>query len=270
MALIYIGSCSKGTKIKKPPVTPAPAPIATCPITNNLCLNGCCPVGAPQNNFLVDHSIYYLSSNRTTKFADWVAYKVVASNLTGPSRDRNWMQDPAIPPEYTLSPDDYTDANATCGYDRGHQAPLSDFSNNPAWNNANYLSNITPQKSILNQNAWNNLENAERKLVSKYSNVYIVTGPYYTSTGPVMCPLPKSHLPTVIPNGYWKVITVSQEGSNNITAAFQFEQNTPKNDKYCTHLSNLSQVEEKSHLNTLPNSAPQNTDNSTLIKALGC
>jgi endonuclease G len=53
------------------------------------CLKGC-PTGAPVANMVVARSIYALSNNPVTKFSDWVAYKVTAANLSGPTRGRNW------------------------------------------------------------------------------------------------------------------------------------------------------------------------------------
>ena len=41
----------------------------------------------------------------------------------------------------------------------------------------NYLSNITPQLSKLNQGAWKELETAVRKLSATGADVWVVTGP---------------------------------------------------------------------------------------------
>lgn len=89
-------------------------------IENDLCLYGC-PTGTNEDNFLVDHQILILSSNRQTKFSDWISYKVIRENLIGDSTSRYWKQDPNIPNEYTFIPDDYQGAYSACDYDRGHQ-----------------------------------------------------------------------------------------------------------------------------------------------------
>lgn len=219
-------------------------------IKHNLCFNNNCPVGASEDNYLVDHDIFILSSNRITKFADWVGYKIDYANLNGPSRHRTWMQDPLINSEDTLSPNDYDGAAATCGYDRGHQAPLGDFTNNSSWSNTNYLSNITPQLADLNQGAWNSLEIAERKLASKYGQIYVVTGPYYQNKD--MCKLPKSKTNEVIPNGYWKVISVIDDNGNEEHIAFAFKQETKRKDSYCNHIVELDSLNELTSLNILP------------------
>ena len=106
-------------------------------------------------------SIYVLSSNDTTKLADWVAYRVTEETI-GATAARKWKADPALADAETLEPDDYRDANAAHGTHRGHQAPLASFTSTADWETRNYLSNITPQKSDLNQGPWKGLENAVR------------------------------------------------------------------------------------------------------------
>ena len=110
---------------------------------------------------MVVRSIYVLSSNDTTKLADWVAYRVTEETI-GATAARRWKADPALADAETLEPDDYRDANAAHGTHRGHQAPLASFTSTADWETRNYLSNITPQKSDLNQGPWKGLENAVR------------------------------------------------------------------------------------------------------------
>ena len=73
-----------------------------------LCLHGC-PAGSPATNDVVVRGIYVLSSNDTTKFADWVAYRVTGATI-GPTAARRWKANPALAEDETLEPDDYTDA----------------------------------------------------------------------------------------------------------------------------------------------------------------
>ncbi len=53
-------------------------------IQSDHCLHGC-PSGSPATNKVIIREIYILSANGTTKFADWVAYKVTAETI-GPSQ----------------------------------------------------------------------------------------------------------------------------------------------------------------------------------------
>src|SRR3990167_3884724 len=131
------------------------------------CLHGC-PTGAPASNDLIVREIYTLSSNDSTHLADWVAYRITPETI-GPTNTRTWRADPWLDDSETLEPEDYTRAPAELGIDRGHQAPLATFTGTSSWRDTNYLSNITPQSSDLNQGPWLALENAERELVRSRS-----------------------------------------------------------------------------------------------------
>ena len=83
------------------------------------------PTGTDATNDLVFRSCYVLSSNDTTKFADWVAYRLSLTELGGEvALDRNFKSDPLIDPDETIEFADYRGANAAFDYQRGHLAPL--------------------------------------------------------------------------------------------------------------------------------------------------
>ena len=150
-----------------------------------------CPLGTPPTNDLIIRDIYALSSNDNTKFADWVAYKLTPDMLEGTPKTRNWKTDPWLDDNETLEPNDYKDISSA-NYDRGHQAPLADFKGTQFWEQANFLSNITPQSNELNQGPWEKLEEFERKMAKKFSLVYVLTGPVYNIEMP---PLPSADEP---------------------------------------------------------------------------
>ena len=84
------------------------------------------PTGTDATNDLVFRSCYVLSSNDSTKFADWVAYRLSLTELGGEvALDRNFRSDPLIDPTETIEDADYRRANAAFGYQRGHLAPLA-------------------------------------------------------------------------------------------------------------------------------------------------
>lgn len=240
--------------------------VVTSPVS--LCFNGVCPTGTPNSNYLIDHDIYVLSSNVTTKFADWVSYKVVESNLDGSNNSRVWKTDPCIAQGDTLSADDYKGAFKACGYDRGHQAPLGDFTNSPFAANANYLSNITPQEAKLNQGGWERLEKAERNLSKTYKDIYVLTGPYYDKNNK-MCPLPAASVEVVIPSGYWKVIVAMDDSTKEHTyVAFLFgQQSHSKN--YCNYITDLSYIQKITKLQLFPH-YNRFVNPHKLLKALKC
>lgn len=236
------------------------------PIYDALCLNYFCPAGANVENEHADHGILILSNNRITKFADWVAYIVDPKNLGGKSVDRHWHQDPDLNPDNTLSPRDYKGAAAKLKTDRGHQAPLGNFSTTHPLiqSTANYLSNITPQKANLNQGPWNNLEQQERVAAKNIGQLHVVTGTIYRNQD--QAKLPKSRQHHVIPTDYFKVIASNRKGIFKIST-FIMPQSASHNDSHCTYKSSISEIEKLTNMTILPNSPPAQ---GNLDKELGC
>ncbi len=232
---------------------------------STLCFEDSCPNGAPSSNFIADHHIFILSANINTLFADWVAYKVESQNLDGPSRSRYWKKDPLLPSGYTLEPDDYKDAHATEGYDRGHQAPLAAFSNTAYWSETNYLSNITPQKSELNQGPWNQLESKVRDLARKYGSLYVITGTLYQSPMPA---LPNAQYNHEVPSAYWKVILLDHDNTLE-TASFIMPQTAKRSDSYCSYASDINNVQAETKLSLFP-STPSVIKPASLLSEFGC
>ncbi len=76
------------------------------------------PLGSPPSNDLIIRDLYALSSNDTTKFADWVASYLTCHEVDGDlDLERNWKNDPWLDPSETLeakptSQDDYRGATA--------------------------------------------------------------------------------------------------------------------------------------------------------------
>jgi endonuclease G, mitochondrial len=221
------------------------------------CSRGC-PDGAPASDEEVRHAFYTLSNNPTTKFADWVAYIVDPDLIGGPDRPRNWKADPELDDAVTLEPDDY-DSISDIGMDRGHQAPLESFTRSPAWPEANYLSNITPQNANLNRGRWARLEAAERDLAqARDAVVYVVTGPLYEEDAGE---LPNADEPHRIPSGYWKAVSMRSGGA----LGFIFSQ-APEEGGYCARVVPLSVIEERSGLDIFPavSANPPEMDHSEL------
>lgn len=226
----------------------APAPLFAAPaeIHTFHCLHGC-PMGAAETNDLVVREIYTLSSNDLTKFADWVAYRVTKDSI-GPSRGRAWAPDPWLAQEETLETGDYDGANRTLRTDRGHQAPLASFSGTPHAADTNFLSNITPQRSDLNQSSWMHLETAERDLAKTGAIVHVLTGPLYEQP---MTALPGADEPHRVPSGYWKVVAVENGGGTKLSA-FIFDQGTERGAAYCEQRKPLEEIERRALLKLFP------------------
>jgi endonuclease G, mitochondrial len=221
---------------------------------DSICLAGC-PRGAPAANRLIRRKNFAFSNNGNTKFADWVAYVVTPSRF-GPPRQRNWRADPGIPTSETLEPEDYRGAHATIGTDRGHQVPLASFSATQEWRATNYLSNITPQKSALNQGPWARLEKAIRRLAksSVHEIVYVATGPIYEK---IMPSLPNADETHSVPSGYWKVVAMSGPGGLE-AVGFVMDQDLSRAADFCAapQRINLSRLVGRVGLRLFPDLDP--------------
>jgi len=207
------------------------------------------PEGTPGTNNLIARNIYILSSNKDRKIADWVCYRLDIKTIDGNVKTtRNWKADPLLLDQETLEPPDYKDASKILKMDRGHQAPLGSFKGTPYWQETNYLSNITPQKSDLNQGPWRILEERVRDLVRKGNVIWVMTGPLFERAMPA---LPSADEPHQIPSGYWKIISVqnSTDLADIKIGAFIFDQETTRKSSIHDHQVTVDEIENRSGLN---------------------
>lgn len=224
------------------------------------CLDGC-PAGAPGLDDIVVREIYTLASNDLTKLADWVAYRVTPDSI-GKSGERKWRADPWLDPSETLEPEDYEGANAALKVDRGHQTPLASQSGTPFAADTNYLSNITPQGSALNQGPWQRLEAAENQLVTRDRlALYVLTGPLFERVVP---PLPGADERHRVPSGYWKVLRTL----DGRMSAFIMDTSAAREFDYCATRVTLDEVELRTRLELFPRLPVRRF--AKLDVALGC
>ena len=234
-----------------------------------------CSVGCPAGGDAITlyRQAYTLNNNGSTKFANWVAYKITkASPAIG--RPRKWKTDPDVPAGETLNPVDYNGASVALKMDRGHQANLASMGGVSDWQTLNYLTNITPQKADLNQGAWARLEDQERSL-SKAADVdvvYVATGPLYERR---IGSLPGTNKVHTIPSGYWKVIFAGVTPADGLYGAFVMEQGTPRTASFCDYQVTVAEIEERSGL-TLWGGLPEHvqrrlkTRSGGLPSRMGC
>lgn len=206
------------------------------------------PLGTPSTNDLIIRDNYALSSNDSTKFADWVAYRLEKKYLEGKAPDRVWKADPWLDENETLEPNDYTNASKILNFDRGHMAPLASFRASDAASETNYLSNITPQHSNLNRGPWKILEEMERKLLETYDIAYVMTGPLYEKQMPK---LPKADENHTVPSGYWKIVIIPMTPQKFDAVAFIFNQDVDYSDKVIDHLTSIDDIENRTKLDFL-------------------
>ncbi|OOC13643.1 endonuclease [Dickeya dadantii] len=273
LPVLLLAAC---TTIKQPQQqilekSSAPAAVELKATVIDNCAVGC-PTGGSSQTLI--REAYTLNNNTTTKFANWVAYKITKTSQAS-GADRNWKQDPDLPASDTLAPTAYNGANAALAVDRGHQAPLASLAGTSDWQSLNYLSNITPQKSALNQGAWARLEDQERVLANRsdVSAVYSVTGPLFEKKIATLPAVPSVH----IPSGYWKIIFIGTSPDKGIYAAFLMNQDTPKNANFCNYQVTVDSIEAKTNPKlTVWSALPANvaavvkSQKGTLAKEIGC
>lgn len=220
-----------------------------------------CPLDCPsldiKDNDVIFNHTYALSNNPKTKFADWVAYEVNVLNF-GDSPGRKWGNDPLIDDDDSLEEPDYKAAFKRLKTDRGHQAPLASFAGHKHWAELNYLSNITPQKSTLNQGSWVDLESAIRSAVNFRNSLYVITGTLYMENE---APLPHADESHKVPSAYYKIV-YDLKGN---AASFLFDQDLPRKAKYCEQKISNKELNVK-----IPYTMPKFTDSSKVLKRLGC
>ena len=123
-------------------------------------------------NQIVSHTGYTLSYNEEHEQADWVAYKLTASEVRAAmDRTNDYRADPKVRTG-SASLHDYKGS----GYDRGHLAPAADMKwSYTVMSESFYLSNMSPQKAGFNRGIWKGREAQVRQWAIDNSSVYVVT-----------------------------------------------------------------------------------------------
>ena len=212
------------------------------------------PRGTEATNDLLIRDLYAASTNDTTKFADWIAYRLTPREVHGTlDLERRWREDPWLEPEETLEPggpDDYSGAYATNGYDRGHLAPLGSFTGSVEASSLNYYSNIVPQTRELNRGPWRRLEDQVRNLVLLHREVYVVTGTLYD--GPPMPALPGADEAHTVPTGFFKVVVIPGGDDNSdgrpVVSAYILPQRITRGATPERYRTTVDEVERRSGL----------------------
>jgi endonuclease G len=169
------------------------------------------PSNATQNvanadNYLMVNNAYALSYNNSRGAANWVAWRIAASDFGEAERQNDFRPDPNLPKTFTrITPADYTGS----GFDRGHLCPSADRSSSPEANSQTfYMTNMVPQTPDLNRNVWNDFETYSRELVKRGRvDLYVVAG-CYGEKG-------KLKKKITVPTNCWKVIAAVPQGANS-------------------------------------------------------
>jgi endonuclease G len=156
------------------------------------------------NNYLLVNNYMAISYSRDRAIPNWVAWRVTRADMGDVDREDSFRPDDRLPQGWArVTPADYTGS----GFDRGHICPNADRNGSPDSMAATFLmTNMTPQTPDLNRGPWQKLEAYLRTLVTRGSDVYIVSG-VYGENG-------KIKRKVTIPTNNWKVAVAVPAGSN--------------------------------------------------------
>lgn len=133
----------------------------------------------PVPNQILKREGYTLSYNRTTKCANWVAWKLTKDHTDGiwSRKGLKYIED--IEAEYPRQ--EVEDWKINPGrYDHGHMCPAGDNKwSQLAMEQSFLLTNMCPQNRRLNGGDWKELEEICRDWANEYGEIYIVCGPIF-------------------------------------------------------------------------------------------
>lgn len=141
------------------------------------------PVVAPkvvQRAFYTCRTGYAGLYDPSPKSPLWIAERLRKGQWSGNASRKGleFAEDPQIPLEAQARLTSYRGS----GMDRGHMAPAADFASSPAAMAQSFLlTNIVPQESSHNQGIWANLEGAVREMAERRGELYVITGPVFSS-----------------------------------------------------------------------------------------
>lgn len=172
-----------------------------------------------KQDLLLIHDLFIISFNLEKKFPAWITYQLSPNLVWGDLKAaRKYIPDPLLPKQHSLNSKDHKGAS-NCdgkhsGYDKGHLAPVGSFKASPYIYQAQYLSNIVPQKRNLNQGPWKKLEELTRAFVKKGNIVHILAGPIFGKEGrnkTAPCWKAAQGKITEVPAAYWKIVAFKQK-----------------------------------------------------------
>src|SRR5690606_31270175 len=122
---------------------------------------------------IIHHEGYSLSYSEAHEQAEWVAYELKKSHLSGHNFKRPYFEIDKAIKTGAASWRNYKNSV----YDRGHLCPAGDRTYSKEAHDETFLtSNISPQNHGFNSGIWNTLEQKTRYWARKYNGVFVVTG----------------------------------------------------------------------------------------------
>ncbi len=204
------------------------------------------------DNYLMVNNAYALSYNNSRGSANWVSWRISASDFGQAERQNDFRPDPNLPKNFTrITPSDYVGS----GFDKGHLCPSADRSSSEEANSATFfMTNMAPQTPDLNRNVWNDFEGYSRDLVKKQNvDLYVVAG-CYGEKG-------KLKKKVSVPTNCWKIIVAVPSGADfsvvnqntQVTAIDMPNIAFPAKTDWRKYRTTVRAVEQKTNLNLLSN-----------------
>ena len=165
---------------------------------------------------IIEHMGYTLSYNNDLRVPNWVAYKLLESEVITAYRSR---EDEFTPDPLVKGRQAYDRDYVGSGYDRGHMAPAADMRwSSQTMKECFYLSNVCPQNHNLNSGAWNDLEKQVRYEARYYKSVWVVCGPIFEYNSPKH--IGKNHV--AVPDSFFKALLARRKDGSYAAIGFIF------------------------------------------------
>lgn len=143
-----------------------------------------CPLGMPRhlagvdfgNTKVICREGYVLEHSAKDKIPLWVCERITSEHVSGPlkrPKPEPFAPEPLLEGARRAELSDYRRS----GYDRGHMAPSGDQTVRQDLQDQTYfLSNMAPQRAVLNRQIWKALEERVRDLARARGVVYVTVG----------------------------------------------------------------------------------------------
>ena len=202
-----------------------------------------------KKDLLLIQDIFITSFNLNTKLPVWMAYKLSPSFVWGKLKaERKYKPNPLLSVSSALVYADWKgasncDGNNKSGYDKAHLAPLGSFKSSLYAYQAQYLTNIVPQRRNLNQGPWRFLEEKVRAFTKRGHEVKVLTGPLYRKKIAPCWKAAQGKI-TQVPSHYWKLIAFKKNNKIKLCSVLM-SQNIGKRENPFKYRIKLKQLEEE-------------------------
>ena len=156
---------------------------------------------------LLCFSAYAVLESGGTRTAVWSAEALTRDKVAAArtlTRDNTFHAEDALAHGERAELDDYSRS----GWDRGHMTPSGDMPDVQSQAESFSLANMVPQAPRNNRRLWEHIEASTRRLASSTGEVYVVTGPGYTTAQPNWL-----NGRVRIPDLIWKAVYVPARGA---------------------------------------------------------